>query len=130
MLVGCTDKHTLDVFFQELGLRLFNCLTKHLRSNIVSSQGGFVLICDLNRYYDFIVTLKQPVLTPNFLALKELGNLFIIQSPSDLKQLIHDMERFGGILRVEDVFEFAEMRSDWKTIQRIVERDRLECAIS
>ncbi|KAF9902383.1 F-box protein: endocytic membrane traffic, recycling ReCYcling 1 [Lobosporangium transversale] len=129
MLIGCTDKHTLDVFFQELGLRLFNCLTKHLRSNIVSSQGGFVLICDLNHYYNFIVTLKQPMLTPNFLALKELGNLFIIQSPSDLKQLIHDMQRFGGILRVEDVFEFAEMRSDWKSIQRIVERDRLECAI-
>lgn len=129
MLIGCTDKHTLDVFFQELGLRLFNCLTKHLRSNVVSSQGGFVLICDLNHYYNFIVGLKQPTLNPNFLALKELGNLFIIQSPSDLKQLIHDMERFGGILRVEDVFEFAEMRSDWKSIQRIVERDRLECSI-
>ncbi|KAF9144850.1 F-box protein: endocytic membrane traffic, recycling ReCYcling 1 [Mortierella sp. GBA39] len=69
MLIGCTDKHTLDVFFQELGLRLF-------------------------KY-----------------------------------QLIHDMERFGGILRIEDVFEFAEMRSDWKSIQRIVERDRLECCI-
>ncbi|KAG0365411.1 F-box protein: endocytic membrane traffic, recycling ReCYcling 1, partial [Mortierella sp. AD032] len=119
MLIGCTDKHTLDVFFQELGLRLFNCLTKHLRANIVSSQGGFVLICDLNHYYNFIVGLKQPTLNPNFLALKELGNLFIIQSPSDLKQLIHDMERFGGILRIEDVFEFAEMRSDWKSIQRI-----------
>ncbi|KAF9105282.1 F-box protein: endocytic membrane traffic, recycling ReCYcling 1 [Mortierella sp. AM989] len=129
MLIGCTDKHTLDVFMQELGLRLFNCLTKHLRSNIVSSQGGFVLICDLNHYYNFVAGLKQPTLTPNFLALKELGNLFIIQSPSDLKQLIHDMERFGGILRVEDVFEFAEMRSDWKSIQRIVERDRLECSI-
>ncbi|KAF9964101.1 F-box protein: endocytic membrane traffic, recycling ReCYcling 1 [Mortierella alpina] len=129
MLVGCTDKHTLDVFFQEVGLRLFNCLTKHLRSNIVSSQGGFVLICDLNHYYNFIASLKQPTLTPNFLALKELGNLFIIQSPSDLKQLIHDMERFGGILRVEDVFEFAEMRSDWKSIQRIVERDRLDCVV-
>ncbi|KAF9549108.1 F-box protein: endocytic membrane traffic, recycling ReCYcling 1 [Mortierella hygrophila] len=129
MLIGCTDKHTLDVFFQELGLRLFNCLTKHLRSNVVSSQGGFVLICDLNHYYNFIVGLKQPTLNPNFLALKELGNLFIIQSPSDLKQLIHDMERFGGILRIEDVFEFAEMRSDWKSIQRIVERDRLECCI-
>ncbi|KAF9347657.1 F-box protein: endocytic membrane traffic, recycling ReCYcling 1 [Mortierella sp. AD094] len=129
MLNGCTDKHTLDVFLQELGLRLFNCLTKHLRSNIVSSQGGFVLICDLNHYYNFVAGLKQPSLTPNFLALKELGNLFIIQSPSDLKQLIHDMERFGGILRIEDVFEFAEMRSDWKSIQRIVERDRLECVI-
>lgn len=23
MLIGCTDKHTLDVFFQEIGLRLF-----------------------------------------------------------------------------------------------------------
>ncbi|KAF9373997.1 F-box protein: endocytic membrane traffic, recycling ReCYcling 1, partial [Podila verticillata] len=101
----------------------------HLRSNVVSSEGGFVLICDLNHYYNFIVGLKQPSITPNFLALKELGNLFIIQSPADLKQLIHDMERFGGILRVEDVFEFAEMRSDWKSIQRIVERDRLECSI-
>ncbi|KAF9181577.1 F-box protein: endocytic membrane traffic, recycling ReCYcling 1 [Haplosporangium sp. Z 767] len=103
--------------------------TQHLRSNIVSSQGGFVLICDLNHYYNFVASLKQPTLTPNFLALKELGNLFIIQSPADLKQLIHDMERFGGILRVEDVFEFAEMRSDWKSIQRIVERDRLDCLV-
>ncbi|KAF9578661.1 F-box protein: endocytic membrane traffic, recycling ReCYcling 1 [Lunasporangiospora selenospora] len=129
MLIGCTDKHTLDVFFQEIGLRLFNCLTKHLRSNVVSSHGGFVLICDLNYYYNFVVSLKQPSLLPNFLALKELGNIFIIQSPQDLKQLIHDMERFGGILRIEDIFEFAEMRSDWKSIQRIVERDRLDCII-
>ncbi|KAF9175279.1 F-box protein: endocytic membrane traffic, recycling ReCYcling 1 [Mortierella sp. AD010] len=107
MLIGCTDKHTLDVFFQELGLRLFK----------------------YDNTANLSICLKQPSLTPNFLALKELGNLFIIQSPSDLKQLIHDMERFGGILRIEDVFEFAEMRSDWKSIQRIVERDRLECAI-
>ncbi|KAG0240602.1 F-box protein: endocytic membrane traffic, recycling ReCYcling 1 [Actinomortierella wolfii] len=129
LLVGCADKQTLDVFFQEVGVRLFNVLTKHLKSNIVSSQGGFVLICDLNHYYNFAVTLKQPTITPHFLALKELGNVFIIQSPTDLKQLIHDMERFGGILRVEDVFEYAEMRADWKHIQRIVERDRLECIV-
>ncbi|KAF9431552.1 F-box protein: endocytic membrane traffic, recycling ReCYcling 1 [Entomortierella beljakovae] len=83
---------------------------------------------DPNMPYELQAT-NQPSLIPNFLALKELGNIFIIQSPSDLKQLIHDMERFGGILRVEDVFEFAEMRSDWKSIQRIVERDRLECVI-
>ncbi|KAF9159295.1 F-box protein: endocytic membrane traffic, recycling ReCYcling 1 [Actinomortierella ambigua] len=129
LLVGCADKQTLDVFFQEVGLRLFNVLTKHLKANVVSSQGGFVLICDLNHYHNFAVTLKQPSITPNFLALKELGNVFIIQSPTDLKQLIHDMERFGGILRVEDVFEYAEMRADWKQIQRIVERDRLDCVV-
>src|SRR5690554_6487211 len=36
-----------------------SCLTKHLRSNIVSPQGGFVLICDLNHYYNFVASLKQ-----------------------------------------------------------------------
>jgi recyclin-1 len=44
MLVGSTDKTVLDVFNQEVGLRLFTALCKHLKRQRVSVDGSIKLI--------------------------------------------------------------------------------------
>lgn len=44
MLVGSTDKSTLDVFNQEIGLRLFAALCKHLKRQRISVEGSLKLI--------------------------------------------------------------------------------------
>jgi recyclin-1 len=44
MLVGSTDKSTLDVFNQEVGLRLFTALCKHLKRQRISTEGSLKLI--------------------------------------------------------------------------------------
>lgn len=44
MLVGSTDKSTLDVFNQEVGLRLFTSLCKHLKRQRISVEGSIKLI--------------------------------------------------------------------------------------
>lgn len=44
MLVGSTDKNMLDVFNQEVGLRLFTTLCKHLKRQRVSVAGSLRLI--------------------------------------------------------------------------------------
>ena len=44
MLVGSTDKHMLDVFNQEVGVRLFTALCKHLKRQRVSMDGAIKLI--------------------------------------------------------------------------------------
>jgi len=44
MLVGSTDKNMLDVFNQEVGLRLFTALCKHLKMQRISVNGSIKLI--------------------------------------------------------------------------------------
>lgn len=44
MLVGSTDKNMLDVFNQEIGLRLFTTLCKHLKRQRISISGSIRLI--------------------------------------------------------------------------------------
>lgn len=44
MLVGSTDKHMLDVFNQEVGLRLFGVLCKHIKRQRISVDGAIKLI--------------------------------------------------------------------------------------
>ena len=44
MLIGSTDKNMLDVFNQEVGLRLFTSLCKHLKRQRVSVAGSIKLI--------------------------------------------------------------------------------------
>lgn len=44
MLVGSTDKQMLDVFNQEVGMRLFGALCKHLKRQRVSIAGSIVVI--------------------------------------------------------------------------------------
>jgi recyclin-1 len=48
MLVGSTDKNVLDVFNQEVGVRLFTVLCKHIKRQRISVEGAIKLI-----RYDF-----------------------------------------------------------------------------
>ena len=60
MLVGSTDKSTLDVFNQEVGLRLFTALCKHLKRQRISVEGSLKLI----RYVISPIFSAQALLTP------------------------------------------------------------------
>jgi len=62
ILVGSTDKTMLDVFNQEVGLRLFTALCKHLKRQRISVAGSIKLI----RYLTprLISALSAPKLTP------------------------------------------------------------------
>ncbi|KAI8336839.1 exocyst complex component Sec10-domain-containing protein [Chlamydoabsidia padenii] len=129
MLHGAAEKATMDLFFSEVGRRFFDILCKHLKTQTVNDQGGIRYICDINAYYDFVSSLRQKTVTPYFLALKSLSNLYIIDSAPDIKNVIHDLERYHGLLRLEDLLEFASCRSDWPIIRKVVQRDITDCII-
>lgn len=61
MLVGSTEKNMLDVFNQEVGLRLFATLCKHLKRQRISVDGSITLI----RY--FLPTPSSLSLSPSLL---------------------------------------------------------------
>lgn len=84
---------------------------------------------DMNAYYDFAASLKQKSVTPYFAALKSLANIYIISSAPDIKNVVHDLERYHGIMKTEDVLEFAACRSDWPVIKKVVMRDMTDCSI-
>ncbi|KAI4122523.1 MAG: hypothetical protein LQ338_005769, partial [Usnochroma carphineum] len=124
MLVGSTDKNMLDVFNQEVGLRIFTALCKHLKRQRISVAGSIKLISDMNHYFTYIQTLKNQDLLLYFIALRELAQIYLV-SPSDAKELaniIADGDRFHGIFRAEEVYEFAERRADWFLIRPKVEK--------
>lgn len=79
---------------------------------------------DMNHYFKFIQTLKNNELLLYFKAFRELSQIYLID-PSDSKELaavIADGDRFYGIWRVEEVYEFAERRADWYQVKKEVER--------
>lgn len=117
---GATDKHTLEVFYTEIGLRFYGTYTKHLKTMQISEMGGFRLISDLNVYYEWADALNVAEATRYFKALKELGHLYVV-SPIDLRELMHDSDRFLGVVRVEEVYEFVALRKDYRKIQRMVD---------
>ncbi|KAJ9630548.1 F-box protein: endocytic membrane traffic, recycling ReCYcling 1 [Taxawa tesnikishii (nom. ined.)] len=136
MLVGSTDKNMLDVFNQEVGLRLFGVLCKHIKRQRISVDGAIKLISDINHYSTFVATLRQKSLLPYFSALRELSQIYLIDCtpPSstagkvnasyakELATIIADTDRYRGIFGAEEVYEFAERRADWYTVRRDVER--------
>ncbi|KAL8911266.1 MAG: hypothetical protein Q9172_007703 [Xanthocarpia lactea] len=124
MLVGSTEKNMLDVFNQEVGLRIFTALCKHIKRQRISVAGSIKLISDMNHYFTYIQTLKNQNLLEYFIALRELAQIYLVD-PSDAKELatiIADGDRFHGIFRAEEVYEFAERRADWYLIRAKVER--------
>ncbi|WFC96280.1 F-box protein: endocytic membrane traffic, recycling ReCYcling 1 [Malassezia brasiliensis] len=123
LLASCTDKALLDVFYQEIGFRLYAVLCKHLKRQIISLAGGFQVISDLNAYYAFIVTLRQPALTSVFGALKRIGSLYIVEEPKELAKMVRDATLSGGTMRSEDMYEFLRSRSDFKSIERNVDSE-------
>ena len=124
MLTGSTDKTMLDVFNQEVGLRLFTAITKHLKRQRISTDGAIKLISDMNVYFLYIKTLRNSDLLQYFKALRELSQIYLIEPKhaKEMAQVIADGDRFGGIFRAEEVYEFAERRADWYSVKRDVER--------
>ncbi|KAB5575572.1 exocyst complex component Sec10-like protein [Coniochaeta sp. 2T2.1] len=133
MLVGSTEKTMLDVFNGEVGLRLFTAITKHLKRQRVSTDGAIKLIADMNLYFDYIRKLKNNDLLDYFKALRELSQIYLIdpRHAKEMATVIADGDRFGGIFRAEEVYEFAERRADWYQVRRDVERAMygLECVV-
>lgn len=133
MLVGSTEKTMLDVFNGEVGLRLFTAVCKHLKRQRISTEGAIKLIADMNLYFDYIQTLKNPDLLDYFKALRELSQIYLIdpRHAKEMATIIADGDRFGGIFRAEEVYEFAERRADWYQVKRDVERAMygLECSL-
>ncbi|KAF8252625.1 hypothetical protein K440DRAFT_631481 [Wilcoxina mikolae CBS 423.85] len=124
LLVGSTDKNVLDVFNQEVGIRLFASICKHIKRQRISVDGAIRLISDMNHYHAYISTLKLSPLVPYFSALRELAQIYLI-SPGHAKQMasvIADPARFGGIFRTEEVYEYAARREDWYRVKKDVER--------
>lgn len=134
MLVGSTDKSMLDVFNGEVGLRLFAAVCKHLKRQRVSTAGAIKLIADMNLYFDYVRTLKNGDLLAYFKALRELSQIYLIDARSHAKEMatiIADGDRFSGVFRAEEVYEYAERRADWYQVKRDVERAMygLECVV-
>ncbi|SCV72164.1 BQ2448_4858 [Microbotryum intermedium] len=122
MLRGSTDKQILEVFHQEVGIRLHGILLKHLKRCTVSIDGGFTLIADLNAFHSFVQSLRQPTVTAYFASLKMVGELFIVDSPKELGQLVRDVSRYEGTLSADDLYEIVQRRADWRQIENQVEK--------
>ncbi|EPE09418.1 secretion pathway protein sls2 rcy1 [Ophiostoma piceae UAMH 11346] len=134
MLKGSTEKTMLDVFNGEVGLRLFTAVCKHLKRQRISIAGAVRVIADMTLYFDYIRTLRNQDLLAYFKALRELSQLYLIDARHHAKEMaiiIADNDRFGGVFRAEEVYEFAERRADWYQVKRNVERAMygLECSI-
>ncbi|PWN50612.1 hypothetical protein IE53DRAFT_343779 [Violaceomyces palustris] len=123
MLVGSTDKNVLEVFYQEVGMRLHAIICKHLKRQIISLDGGFKVIADLNAYHSFVSSLKQANVTIYFDALKMLGNLYIIDNPKELANIVRDANMFNGTLSPEDLYEFLKARCDFKAIEKAIDKE-------
>ncbi|CAL1709404.1 unnamed protein product [Somion occarium] len=138
LLKGSTSKEVLEVFYQEIGIRLIAILQKHIKRQIISLNGGFQIIADLNAYYTFIASLKVPTIAAEFSYLKMLGHVYVVEDAKDLAQIVRDVTRYGGAYRPEvslhehvlngllmiaqDVYEFIQRRSDWKKIEKTVDK--------
>lgn len=68
--------------------------------------------------------MKNKDLLQYFKALRELSQIYLV-SPTDAKELaalIADNDRYMGIFRAEEVYEFAERRADWYQVKGRVEK--------
>ena len=124
MLTGSTDKTLLDVFSGEVGLRLFTTLCKHLKRQRVSTSGALPLLSDLSAYASYIAGLKNNDLNNYFIALREVGQIYLIEGneAKEMATIIADGERYRGVFNVDEVLEFAERRSDWLSVKPGVEK--------
>ena len=125
LLNGATDKGTIDVYQQEIGKRFFNTLVEHLKTQIISTEGAIILICDMNLYFEFFnEKLRQKSIIPYFQALKNVSNIFLIdgRDSKELGKLIGDLNKFQGIFSQEEIYEFVQRRQDWLSVKKDVEK--------
>ncbi|KAJ3086496.1 F-box protein: endocytic membrane traffic, recycling ReCYcling 1 [Quaeritorhiza haematococci] len=127
LLTGVADRNMMEVFYGELGVRMFNLIIKTIKSRQISQQGAMQLICDLNRYYEWASSVRVPSVAKQFSVLKELGSLFLADGNNELRGLVHDVQRYQGHLRLEEILELLSSRTDYKQIQKYVESK--ECII-
>lgn len=90
---------------------LHSIILKHIKRQIVSVEGGFQLISDLNAYHGFISSLRQPTITAYFSSLKMVGEIYIVDSPKDLGGLVRDVSRYEGTLSADDLYEIGACTS-------------------
>ena len=85
----------------------YSLIQKHLKRQIISLQGGFQAIADLNAYHSFILSLKiggsqnGQQLAQDFAAFKMLGHVFIVEDAKDLATIVRDTARYSGRFRPE-----------------------------
>jgi recyclin-1 len=68
--------------------------------------------------------MHNKALTQYFSALREIVQIYLID-PSNAREIgtiIADSDRYHGIFRAEEVYEFAERRADWFSVKREVEK--------
>jgi recyclin-1 len=80
----------------------FSILQRHIKRQIISLEGGFQMIADLNAYYAFVASLKQPRITEDFSNLKMIGHVYIVADAQDLAQIVKDVARYGATFRPEE----------------------------
>ncbi|KIK80994.1 hypothetical protein PAXRUDRAFT_833174 [Paxillus rubicundulus Ve08.2h10] len=122
LLKGSTSREVLEVFYLEVGIRLLAILQKHIKRQIISLNGGFQVIADLNAYHAFVTSLKVPNIIADFDNLKMVGHVFVVEDAKDLAQIVRNATRYGGAYRPEDLYEFIQRRSDWKKIEKTVDK--------
>lgn len=124
LLTGTTDKHLLDVFNTELGQRLFASLQKHIKRQRISTAGAPTLISDINTYASLVARLKITALLPYFNAMREVAQIYLIDArdAKSIAEVIADGNRFKGVWRTEEVYEFAARREDWFRVRKEVEK--------
>ena len=76
-------------------------MQKHLKRQIISLNGGFQVIADLNAYHAFITSLRVASITSEFAYLKMLGHVYVVEDAKDLAQIVRDVTRYGGAYRPE-----------------------------
>lgn len=76
-------------------------MQKHIKRQIISLNGGFKLIADLNAYHAFLSSLKVSAVTTEFSHLKMLGHVYVVEDAKDLAQIVRDVTRYGGAYRPE-----------------------------
>lgn len=126
ILSGLTEKTLLDVFSTEVGLRLFTTLCKHIKRQRISTAGSLPLLSDLKAYATYIATFRNNDLNSYFTALREVGQIYLIEGRNDkevneMATIISDGDRYYGIFTVEEVVEFAERRNDWLLVRSRIE---------
>ena len=124
MLRESTEKGLFDVFQEEVGMRLFASLCKHIKRQTISVDGAITLIADINAYHAFIVTLRQNNLIPYYEALKRIAQLFLVdrKHAKQLASAMSDSARYQSLITIDEIVEFVKRRQDWPSIKSKVEK--------
>ncbi len=76
-------------------------------------------------YASYISTLRNNELLQYFHALRELSQIYLVDTnhaKKDLAAVIAHTDRFYGVWRAEEVYEFAARRADWLLVKKYVEK--------